>query len=245
MPRISYKSQLGRNGRLSIMRSRGTWTICLVLALIFIYLHLSTSSDPRDQEFGQIPPRIKILQKSKEITITKHSQTVDNPISDDVVRIYIGVVTAWWNFSARLLLREIYNQFRTKNLLRPEDTIDIHFILGRPEPEDTGIPLLLEWEAAHFGDIHILDMEENMNDGKSYEFFADLGRRYPHERQEERKWDYAMKVDDDTFVNLPRLLERLRTIVPRRDTYLVRSLTWHYTLATIYHCRVGRVEFVF
>ena len=223
MPRNNYKSQPVTNVRFPAMRSRTAWTICLVLGLIFIYLHLTSSSNPKDETISQLPPPIKILQNSQDSRTTTQ-QNITPAIPEDVVRIYIGVVTAWWNFSARLLLREIYNQFRVKNLLHPNDTVDIHFILGRPQAVDIGIPRLLEWEAAHFGDIHVLEMEENMNDGKSYEFFADLGRRFPQGKQEDRKWDYAMKVDDDTFVYLPRLLERLRSIVPRTDTYLVCSV---------------------
>jgi hypothetical protein len=39
----------------------------------------------------------------------------------------------------------------------------------------------------------------------------------------DRPWDYAMKLDDDAFLNIPNLLERLRPMVPRRNTWFVRS----------------------
>jgi hypothetical protein len=83
----------------------------------------------------------------------------------------------------------------------------------------------LNWEAEAFGDIQMVDMEENMNDGKSYEYFASLGNMYPADVDAtERPWDYAMKLDDDAFLNIPNLLERLRPMVPRRNTWFVRSL---------------------
>ena len=82
----------------------------------------------------------------------------------------------------------------------------------------------LKWEAEAFGDIHIVDMEENMDDGKSYEYFASLGNMYPAGvGQRERLWDYAMKLDDDSFLNIPNLLEKLRPIVPRRTTWFVHN----------------------
>jgi len=82
----------------------------------------------------------------------------------------------------------------------------------------------LKWEAEAFRDIHIVDMEENMDDGKSYEYFASLGNMYPAALdQRERLWDYAMKLDDDSFLNIPNLLEKLRPIVPRRKTWFVHN----------------------
>jgi len=83
--------------------------------------------------------------------------------------------------------------------------------------------LFLQWEQERFGDMHFLNQTENMNNGKSYEYFADLARSYPSLDPEERPWDYAMKADDDSLINLPQLAERLRTITPRWDTYVVRA----------------------
>ena len=72
---------------------------------------------------------------------------------------------------------------------------------------------MLQWENDTFGDIHMIDMEENMNEGKTYEYFASMAAMYPNGgnvSREERKWDYVMKLDDDTFVNLPNLVDKLR-----------------------------------
>jgi len=69
---------------------------------------------------------------------------------------------------------------------------------------------LLQWENDTFGDIHMIDMEENMNDGKSYEYFASMAAIYGNGSRDERRWDYVMKVDDDTFLHLGNLVERLR-----------------------------------
>jgi hypothetical protein len=63
-----------------------------------------------------------------------------------------------------------------------------------------------------------------MNDGKSYYYFSEMARRYNSSVPEERPWDYVMKADDDSFINLPQLVERLRPIVPREETYMVRRI---------------------
>jgi hypothetical protein len=82
----------------------------------------------------------------------------------------------------------------------------------------------LQWENERFGDLQFLNQTENMNNGKSYEYFADLGRTWPSDDPMERPWDYAMKADDDSLINLPQLLERLRPMTPRLDTYVVSPL---------------------
>lgn len=71
--------------------------------------------------------------------------------------------------------------------------------------------------------MHMVEMEENMDDGKSYEYFTSLANTYPENlTDKDRRWDYAMKVDDDSFLNIPNLLEKLRPLTPRQDTWFVR-----------------------
>jgi hypothetical protein len=57
--------------------------------------------------------------------------------------------------------------------------------------------------------------------GKSCDYFADLARMFPSDDPSKRPWDYAMKADDDTLVNIPQLLERSRPMTPREETYMV------------------------
>lgn len=84
--------------------------------------------------------------------------------------------------------------------------------------------LILEWEQETHGDILMIDMEENMNEGKSFEYFASLANMYPSNvSQSERPWDYAMKLDDDSFLNIPNLLEKLRPMIPREQTWFVSA----------------------
>lgn len=67
----------------------------------------------------------------------------------------------------------------------------------------------------------MIDMYENMNDGKSYEYFDSLSKMYPDTvPRDQRPWDYAMKVDDDSFLHIPKLLEKMRSL-PRTGCWFV------------------------
>ena len=82
--------------------------------------------------------------------------------------------------------------------------------------------VVLRWEQETFGDIHMIDMDENMNEGKTFEYFASLANEFPGDvPAEDRPYDYAMKLDDDSFLNIPALLEKLRPLLPRQKTWLV------------------------
>jgi hypothetical protein len=129
-------------------------------------------------------------------------------------------VTAWWNFAARSILREAYTHFH----IEQNDVVTIRFVVGLPADDEAGMMDLLQWEQDRFGDLQVLNQRENMNDGKTFEYFSSLGRMYPVDDPAQRPWDYAMKADDDSFVNVPLLLERLRPIIPREETYMVSSL---------------------
>lgn len=126
-----------------------------------------------------------------------------------------------------MLLRETYRHFNISS----NDTVSIRFVLGLPPKEDPGILHFLHWEQERFQDLQILSISENMNNGKSYEYFADLARSFPTLDPLERPWDYAMKADDDTLLILPQLLERLRPL-PRTDLYMVPPRVTVLTLGT-------------
>lgn len=87
--------------------------------------------------------------------------------------------------------------------------VTIRFIVGRPKTPAERLQLGLE--ALHYRDIIVLDMEENMNKGKTWRFFATvaaMGFRF----------DYVMKVDDDSYVRVHNLATSLAD-EPRSDLY--------------------------
>jgi hypothetical protein len=107
-------------------------------------------------------------------------------------------------------------------MLSPDDTVTVRFVLGKPAAQDEMFSVLLKWENDTYGDLHMIDMVENMNDGKSYEYFASMAQMFPgNVSREQRKWDYVMKVDDDSFLHLPHLVEKLRPL-KREKVWFVR-----------------------
>jgi hypothetical protein len=116
-----------------------------------------------------------------------------------------------------MLLRETYKHFNVSKT----DVVDIRFVVGLPTEDNVGLLYFLKWEQDRYDDLQILNMSENMNEGKSYEYFASLARKFPSDDPNQRPYDYAMKADDDTLLNLPKLVERLRPLVPREETYMV------------------------
>lgn len=97
----------------------------------------------------------------------------------------------------------------------------IAFVVGLPPNDYPGMSMFLQWEQERYQDLLILNQTENMNEGKTMEYFNALAKAYPSQYSNERPWDYAMKADDDTLIIIPNLLERLRPMIPRRETYMV------------------------
>ena len=62
----------------------------------------------------------------------------------------------------------------------------------------------LEREINQFQDLVLLDMKENMNEGKTYEVIKWI---YANRRAE-----FVMKSDEDSFVNVPALVASLNHI---------------------------------
>ncbi|BGP05951.1 hypothetical protein OF846_001640 [Rhodotorula toruloides] len=118
--------------------------------------------------------------------------------------------------------------------------VQLKFVLGRPRAKWSK-RIALEMEM--FNDIVVLDVEENMNKGKTFRYFSWAAENatvpvfYALPGQDGlvdgqrqvgvgfRKADYVVKADDDSFIDLGELERHLR-ITPRENTYwgyLVRN----------------------
>lgn len=118
---------------------------------------------------------------------------------------------------------------------QPGQNIQLKFVLGRPR-EKWSKRVSLEMEM--FNDIIVLDVSENMNKGKTFEFFkwanenATVPVYYTNKEGSNgeegggkrevgvgfRKVDYVVKADDDAFIVLSELERHLR-LTPRENTY--------------------------
>ncbi|OLL23206.1 Beta-1,3-galactosyltransferase pvg3 [Neolecta irregularis DAH-3] len=174
----------------------------------------------------------------------KSLNTTEVSLSPDSVRIFIGIFTTHVRFGQRFCIRETYREM--KKFLDPRDTVTIKFILGKNE--EVGMDRLISWENREWGDIVLQYQLENVNDGKTFNYLKHL---YDTEKG---TYDYAMKSDDDTFLNIPALLNVLRPLSQREGTYVGRiykdghpgdgfyMLGAGYTLSWDYVAYIGQSE---
>lgn len=91
----------------------------------------------------------------------------------------------------RFMMRHMY---RTINIVH---AVDYWFVMGRPSVDDVK---RISLEQAVHGDLMVLDMKENMNEGKTFAFFKSVADMAAVRGG--RIYDFVAKGDDDTFVHI-------------------------------------------
>ncbi|CAG8705145.1 21462_t:CDS:2 [Dentiscutata erythropus] len=123
------------------------------------------------------------------------------------VRIFVGIWSTAKNTAIRNLIRTLYSK-QKKDLI--DDKVDFKFILGKSSDNDMS---MLIAENDTFGDIVILDVKENMNNGKAYYYWQWVGINI-----KTTEYDHAAKTDDDSFVHFQNMALNLRPL-PRDYLY--------------------------
>ena len=100
----------------------------------------------------------------------------------------MGILTMASTFRRRALIRNTY-------LRQKPDDFDVYFVVCTPQLVHE---YALAREAAEHSDVVVMPCKENMNEGKTHTWFAYAWRNFC-------PYKFALKVDDDTFVHLPRL----------------------------------------
>ncbi len=127
------------------------------------------------------------------------------------VRVFIGIWTVADRFEIRNLIRTL-NLKQQLNLIG--DKVDFKFILGIP-PQDEYTPELksqLTIENNTYGDLIMLNIIENMNNGKAYYYWKWVAE------YSDTEYNYVVKTDDDAFVHFQNLALNLRPL-PRKHLY--------------------------
>ncbi|XP_062220939.1 beta-1,3-galactosyltransferase pvg3-like [Phragmites australis] len=130
--------------------------------------------------------------------------TAEPPVG---LRVLLGVLTRPDTYERRALLRLAYS-------LQPPPVgavVDVRFVFCNLDKEEDRVLVALEIIA--YGDIVVLNCTENMDGGKTYEYFSTIPRLFAEE-----PYDYVGKTDDDTYYRLAALADTLRTKA-RRDMY--------------------------
>jgi hypothetical protein len=129
------------------------------------------------------------------------------PTVDDF-RLLIGVMSPFRKSARRHIIRNAYSRFP------PGLPVDVIFVQGTvPSAHDWNLEKKLamqrtamDWENSTFNDIMLLDCEENLEEGKTYEYLKKVGLEFS------RQYTHVMKTDDDSFVNIPGILFNCETL---------------------------------
>ncbi|CAG8798415.1 31656_t:CDS:2, partial [Gigaspora margarita] len=145
-----------------------------------------------------------------QFLIINDTHTKPPPGVDQNLTIFIGIVTIYEKIEIRECLRKLYthnNVALARYLGVKESPVTIRFIMGLAKDEYKD---KLEEESKMYGDIVILNITENMNEGKTFEYFNWFAKH--------RKDNYMVKTDDDSFIHLIHYYRDLQDL-PRKRAY--------------------------
>ncbi|TVU13991.1 hypothetical protein EJB05_37432, partial [Eragrostis curvula] len=132
------------------------------------------------------------------------SRTIPLPVD---LRVFLSIITRPDFYERRAHLRLAYS-------LQPRPVravVDVRFVFCNLDKEEDRV--LVAMEIIVHADIVVLNCTENMNDGKTYEYFSTIPRMFADE-----PYDYVGKTDDDAYYRLAALADTLRN-KPRDNLY--------------------------
>ncbi|CAG8636735.1 23104_t:CDS:2 [Cetraspora pellucida] len=127
-------------------------------------------------------------------------------------------MTYYEKIETRECLRKLYthsNDALARYLGVEKSPVTIRFILGLPKDENKD---KLEEESKMYGDVVILNITENMNKGKTFEYFNWFAKH--------REDNYMLKLDDDAFLHLIHYYRDLQDL-PRERAYYGNAIDYN------------------
>ncbi|XP_061336691.1 hydroxyproline O-galactosyltransferase GALT3-like [Gastrolobium bilobum] len=181
---------------------QGRFTLSCCTILIFLGI-LAFTNQPQ----LRFPPAT-----DSTVTATATTRAQTNNSSSDNLRILIGILTLPDQYLRRHFLRLVYSTQPPP----PGAKVDVKFVFCNLTKEDQKV--LVALEIMHHDDIMILDCKENMNNGKTLNYFSTLPELLNDTVGPYPPYHYVMKADDDTYLRLNSLVESLKPL-PREDLY--------------------------
>jgi len=120
--------------------------------------------------------------------------------------LFIGVFTVPRNVELRAAIRNSFKRWPNETLRH----VSVYFVFGQPWTSEEARQI--DEEKLQFGDILMTPSRENMNKGKTFEFFAVASELHPPHV-------HYLKSDDDTFIVLPNLMAKFSTFSRRDAVY--------------------------
>ncbi|EJT49571.1 hypothetical protein A1Q1_01286 [Trichosporon asahii var. asahii CBS 2479] len=134
---------------------------------------------------------------------------------------FIGIFSSSLNGKGR---RDLYR----KHIL-PEwpDEVEIKFILAHPPAVKYPLDSLkrlkildgLKQEAEEHKDMVILDIDDNIDFGKTFEYFKWVAQHYAGDGQVRGRPRFVMKADDDTYLVMPNVVRTLQSLNCKKNVY--------------------------
>ena len=138
--------------------------------------------------------------------------------------LLLNFVTVAEKFDRRALLRNFYSK------TTPYAFVDVKYVIGKPNNTTPELLFKLQMEQAAHGDLTILDSVENMDDGKTWDM---ISRSIADSKVTGQTYDFVVKGDDDSFIHLPNLVERVLTL-PKKSTYFGRFYAGWFMTGMMY-----------
>jgi len=110
--------------------------------------------------------------------------------------VLIGILTIPGKTAIRSAIRWAF----ARHSPRIKARASLYFVVGQPLSHSDA--LIIGSESREFGDLMVLNITENMNNGKTYEFFVAAEAVRPVHR-------FFMKADDDAYIHVPNLVATL------------------------------------
>ncbi|CAG8474815.1 14066_t:CDS:2 [Acaulospora colombiana] len=171
-----------------------------------------------EEQVSSIPLPVKTKEQVPPAPLKVDDTYVEPPPGvDRNLSVFIGIMTVDKKISMRRHLRKMFahnNAALARYLGVKKSPVTIRFITGLPRGKYVS---KLERESKKHGDIVILNITENMNNGKTLKFLDWFA--------ENRKDDYVVKADDDSFIHLIHYYRDLQD-VPRERAYYGMALNF-------------------
>ncbi|KZT59385.1 glycosyltransferase family 31 protein [Calocera cornea HHB12733] len=141
--------------------------------------------------------------------------------------LFLGIFSIAKEYHQRAVIRALQTP-----LLPPSERVVMKFILGRSPDEK--LQKMAETEAEMYEDMVFLDIEENMNGGKTYAYFKWVAGMPEGERPR-----FTLKSDSDTFLVLPAVLHTLAHVSCAQLVYWGTSWGSCLSCYPFYHRGMG------
>lgn len=114
------------------------------------------------------------------------------------IRLHISYWSTAEQVDRRHLIRTLLQEWQQH---LQGDVVDYHFFLGRAV--NNASKAILSRENSTYGDLVLLDMEENLDDGKGW--YQKQWETSTFINGSLSRYDYFAKADSDTFIHVPNL----------------------------------------